>query len=769
MSQLKVITGLTAVSLTLGAGVVQAEDVTQDPVNQTEVVAHPTDTQTANETVTKDQVDVAKASRDKAASDVNTQKAVVEAASQAKTTAQDKVVTATTELVTAQKTAQKATPEAIQAAQEDETKAAQQVNAANTALEQAKAQETAENQAVSQQETTVTSHQASVSEAHEAVAKAQASVDMATKALDNTSSHKAMAKAETSLTQAKQAVKEAEKNRERATETDAKTAQKQLQAKQTVSEKELAVTNTQKLLDDAVKGLLKEHVSTPLSKQAYYNQRDRLWSAFYGKGSFAATGCVPTSLAMVFTELARREVTPTDVANYLYNQTSEFNKRFSGTSGKGIVLAAEHFGFVPTNISSRSSLEQALKDGHFVVGAVQHNKFSPWGPQYSHEIVMRGYSNGQTFVHDPYNRANIGWYPIVNIWNEQSGDKDDRALGAPFFKIITQKMAQLEAQKAQVMMAVDTAKKQLSQARQELTTVSALKAQVPKAQQALDEANKQLVSAQADYSKAVELARLALDNQGHKEEILKTAKSDLASKQTQLKDRQALLAESQAKLASLQDELALAKQAVGKANQMLSEAKTAHNMATNRLETLKQAPVIQAQAEERLVQAKSELAEASTVLENARAALSALQSVNHREEANYQELYRRYQSQLAKQHDEALLEKYSRIVSGGGQAIPVVNDMGKVIDVIRQHEATSSNTLHQTVSSQDKAKLTPLSVSQKQASKTEDSTIAKPVVGDASHLPSTGEEHSLMAVIGASILAILGTVMVKKQHQKEEN
>lgn len=755
MSQLKVITGLTAVSLTLGASVVQAEDVTKEPVNATEVLEHSTDTETANETVTKNQVDVAKANRDTATKAVNAQKEVVEEASQAKTTAQDKVVKVTTELVTAQKVAQKATPEAIQAAQEDEMKAAQEVTAANTTLEQAKAQEKAKTQAVSQQETIVTSHQVSVSEAREDVAKAQTSVEVATKALDNMSSHKAMEKAETSLTQAKQAVKEAEKNRERAIATDSKTAQKQMQAKQTVSEKELAVTTTQKLLDDAVKGLLKEHISTPLSKQAYYNQRDRLWAAFYGKGSFADTGCVPTSLAMVFTELARREVTPTDVANYLYNQTGEFNKRFSGTSGKGIVLAAKQFGFVPTHIGSRSSLEQALKDGHFVMGAVQNNKFSPWGPQYSHEIVMRGYSNGRTFVHDPYNRSNIGWYSVANIWNEQSGDKDDRALGAPFFKITTQKMAQLEAQKAKAMVAVDTAKKQLSQARQELKTVSALKSQAPKAQRELDEANKQLVLAQADYSKAVEVARLALENQGHQKETLKAAKSNLASKQTQLKDRQALLVESQAKLASLQDELALAKQAVVKANQMLSEAKTAHNMATNRLEMLKQAPVAQAQAEERLVQAKLELAETVTVLENARAELSALQSVNNQEEAKYQELYGRYQSQLAKQHDEALLEKYSRIVAGGGQAIPVVNEMGKVVDVIHQNN--------------DNAKLTPLSVSQKQSTKSEYSTIAKPIAGDDNHLPSTGEAHSLMALIGASILALFGTVMVKKQHQKEEN
>ncbi|MCK1223207.1 C39 family peptidase, partial [Streptococcus uberis] len=230
----------------------------------------------------------------------------------------------------------------------------------------------------------------------------------------------------------------------------------------------------QDLLNQVASEMSKEQVTTSLQNQSYYNQRDGAWAGYYGNNTFASTGCVPTSLAMVFTELARRGVTPTEVANYLYNNTNYYNKYFSGTSANGIVSATRAFGFVPTHLDSQNAIAEALQAGHYVVGAVQNNKFSPWGPQYSHEVVMRGYSNGNTYVYDPYNRANIGWYPVANLWVERSGDKDDNALGVPFFKITTQKMAELETQKAQLTSAVNTAKSQLDQAKQVLSNLQAI-------------------------------------------------------------------------------------------------------------------------------------------------------------------------------------------------------------------------------------------------------------------------------------------------------
>ena len=169
----------------------------------------------------------------------------------------------------------------------------------------------------------------------------------------------------------------------------------------------------------------------------YYNQRDGRWaSTRYGYYTMASTGCVPTSLAMVFSALTNTEVLPTTVASYLYNDTVEFNRGTEGTTGNGILVASRQWGLIPTVLNSSSVLSSALQEGHYVVAAVQQDKFSPWGYGTSHEIVLKGYSNGNTYVSDPYNSANNGWYPIASLWNEQSTQSVDvSGLGRPFVKI----------------------------------------------------------------------------------------------------------------------------------------------------------------------------------------------------------------------------------------------------------------------------------------------------------------------------------------------
>ena len=169
----------------------------------------------------------------------------------------------------------------------------------------------------------------------------------------------------------------------------------------------------------------------------YYNQRDGRWGGNrYGYYTLASTGCVPTSLAMVFSSLTGSEVLPTTVASYLYNNTVEFNRGTEGTTGNGILVASRQWGLTPTVLNSSAALTSALQEGHHVVAAVQQDKFSPWGWGTSHEIVLKGYSNGNTYVSDPYNSANNGWYPIVSLWNEQSTQSvDTSGLGNPFVKI----------------------------------------------------------------------------------------------------------------------------------------------------------------------------------------------------------------------------------------------------------------------------------------------------------------------------------------------
>ena len=169
----------------------------------------------------------------------------------------------------------------------------------------------------------------------------------------------------------------------------------------------------------------------------YYNQRDGRWANItFGGYRMASTACAPTSVAMVVSSLTGTEILPTTVCAYLYNNTVEFNRGDAGTTGRGVVIAAQHWGMTATVIHSSSQLSEALKEGHHVLAAVQQDKFSPWGFGTSHEIVLKGYSNGNTYVYDPYNAANNGWYPIEWLWREQSTQSGDiNGLGNPFVKV----------------------------------------------------------------------------------------------------------------------------------------------------------------------------------------------------------------------------------------------------------------------------------------------------------------------------------------------
>ena len=169
----------------------------------------------------------------------------------------------------------------------------------------------------------------------------------------------------------------------------------------------------------------------------YYNQKDERWgNTLYGGYKMGATGCVPTSLSMIISSLSGKEILPTMVADYLYYDTVEFNRGSQGTSGNGVLLASKHFGMTPTALGSVNELTNALKEGHYVSASVQMNKFSSWPFGTSHAIVLKGYSNGNTYVLDPYNAANNGWYPIDALWREQSTQYENiAALGHPLVKI----------------------------------------------------------------------------------------------------------------------------------------------------------------------------------------------------------------------------------------------------------------------------------------------------------------------------------------------
>lgn len=750
MNQIKIITGLTVATLSAVVGNVYAEDITPTaPVNEPQVSSETAKTPQ----VTESQVNSAKVTADQATSDVNNQQIVVDEAQKQKDQSQQNLAKATSTVTEASTIAAEATPEVVKEATKAVTEAKEAITDAEANVADAQKTEQKANQEVQSQAKTVDGNVKVVADKESEVKQAEGAVTTAQEAIDSKTANTNASEAEKAVTDKQTKLETAETNLIEAQKQDAKIAEEKRLAEQEVVSKQLAVTDTQTLLKKLVTEINNEKVSTSLENQAYFNQRDGAWARYYGNYTFAATGCVPSSLAMVFTELARRQITPTEIANYLWNNSNEFNKNYGGTSGKGLVQATKHFGFVPTHLASQSAIVEALQAGHHVLAAVQQDKFSPWGINYSHEIVLRGYSNGNTYVYDPYNRANIGWYPVANLWNEQSRDAiDTSSVGVPFFKITTQKMAQLEAQKAQVQSSLNTAKNQLAKTQDVLRTLEATPLKTPEAQAKLNQAKETLALAQADYTKAQEAVKLASQDLAVKEETLKNAQADLLTKQTALKDAQTVLVASQVKLADLKATLATVENNVKKAQATLTEAKAIVGQKQAKLLALQNAPKILADAQAKLVTAKNDLANKMAILDEAVAKLKSLQAVQAEAQKQYHVVFEAYKAVRDAKEQAKLAESYNHIIAGGGEAIPVVDETGKVTGYVDGSQKSVANEVTLALTSNGAPLESPVNKENQNVTKSSQA------------LPHTGEAGlSILSVLGVGLISTLGLTSLKKR------
>ena len=178
----------------------------------------------------------------------------------------------------------------------------------------------------------------------------------------------------------------------------------------------------------------KENNAQPLNMPQYYQGDSRWGSKRYGVSTMRNAGCVPTSLAMAFSGLGK-QVKPTDVADVIYYNTNEFNKREIGTSGRGAAYAIRHYGFNYSVIQSKEQLVQALQSGRPVFAAMANGYFVK-GNYYTHAVILSGYQNGKTKAMDPDNAYTTGkWYDVNNIWNQRSFEPSDTVMGGSFMMI----------------------------------------------------------------------------------------------------------------------------------------------------------------------------------------------------------------------------------------------------------------------------------------------------------------------------------------------
>ncbi len=166
-----------------------------------------------------------------------------------------------------------------------------------------------------------------------------------------------------------------------------------------------------------------------------YSQKDSRWGNFpYGLGTLASTGCMPTAIAMALSAIYDRNIYPYEVANYLYNETNEYNKIVPGSTGLSVVYAASYYGVSYKGLGSLEDVRKALKNGQIVIGALTYESLGFGAFGYTHAVVIYGYDGlDRTNVIDPLNFVKNGVYSVESLFNQRSRDPDDTKVGGVSF------------------------------------------------------------------------------------------------------------------------------------------------------------------------------------------------------------------------------------------------------------------------------------------------------------------------------------------------
>lgn len=168
---------------------------------------------------------------------------------------------------------------------------------------------------------------------------------------------------------------------------------------------------------------------------SYYCQRDDRWAwSVYGNYTFASSGCVPTTAAMIVNTLKGTNYTPIDMGNILYS-AGIYNVREIGAGGDTWNLISNHFGLVYKNNINIESAKNELMKGNMIAATVEGGRFCPW-PGISHEILLFGLdAQGYTTVYDPYTSTRNGRVHISEIFSHPSSFGLDKIDGGPFFSL----------------------------------------------------------------------------------------------------------------------------------------------------------------------------------------------------------------------------------------------------------------------------------------------------------------------------------------------
>ena len=297
-----------------------------------------------------------------------------------------------------------------------------------------------------------------------------------------------------------------------------------------------------------------------------------------------------------------------------------------------------------------------------------------------------------------------------------------------------------QADKSKAETSVKEATAHLTEATAQRDAIKAIEVKTPAAQTQLDQAQATLKSDEAENKVAQEaVAQLNADVKA-KQAALAQAKAELTQQQTELDELKGSLSTEQNKLATKKADLAKAQALVSQRENELVQAKARLIAAQEKVRQLKDAPARLAQAKQNLLTAKQTLAEKKGLLEKEEAKLQVLKATQTEVVAQHAKLVKTYQAQLEAERLAKLAAQKVAIEQAGGEAIPVVDETGKITSYVDGKKQAVTPTL------------TPINHKQ----------VKVNYNVSTNHLPSTGETTSLLGLFGGVILLVLSFVSRKR-------
>ena len=342
-----------------------------------------------------------------------------------------------------------------------------------------------------------------------------------------------------------------------------------------------------------------------------------------------------------------------------------------------------------------------------------------------HNTALKGSSFNRTVLANPFDSQEL-----LNTQKEAQST----------YNAAKQDDERVQADKSKAETSVKEATAYLTGVTAQRDAIKAIELKTPAAQTQLDQAQATLKADEVENKAAQEaVAQLNADVKA-KQVALAQAKAELSQQQSELEVLKNNLSMEQNKLATKKADLTKAQALVSQRNNELVQAKARLTAAQEKVRQLKDAPARLAQAKQNLLTAKQTLAEKKALLEKEEAKLHVLKATQTEIVAQHTKLVKTYQAQLEAERLAKLAAQKAAIEQAGGQAIPVVDETGKITSYVDGKKQAVTPTL------------TPINHKQ----------VKVNYNVSTNHLPSTGETTSLLGLFGGVILLALSFVSRKR-------